>query len=139
MKSAKVIFAILAICVSVPAVSLVSVVSAASGGQYILDWNSIDGGGRTSSGGQYTLTGTIGQPDAGYLYGGQFDLEGGFQTGGALCFVNLEDFAKFAEYWLVSGSGLPADLYPDGIIDSDDLAELAYLWLRTCPYGWPLK
>ena len=127
------ILAAVAICVAG------SAVLAASGGQYILEWSTIDGGGGTSSGGQYTLTGTIGQPDAGYLYGGQFDLDGGFQTGGPLCFVNLEDFAKFAEYWLVSGFDLPADLDSDGTVNSNDLAELAYWWLSICPYGWPLK
>ncbi len=133
MKSAKITILAFVICVSG------SVVFASSGAQYILEWSTIDGGGGTSSGGQYTLTGTIGQPDAGYMYGGQFDLDGGFMTGGPLCFVNLEDFAKFAEYWLSSGPDLPADLYPDGTVNIDDLAELAYWWLSRCPYGWPLK
>ena len=31
-----------------------------TGGPYVLDWSTIDGGGGTSSGGPYTLTGTIG-------------------------------------------------------------------------------
>ena len=34
-----------------------------SGGDYILTWSTIGGGGGTSSGGQFVLTGTIGQPD----------------------------------------------------------------------------
>jgi hypothetical protein len=37
---------------------------APSGGGYRLDWFTMDGGGGTSSGGGYTLTGTIGQHDA---------------------------------------------------------------------------
>lgn len=45
---------------------------------YSIDWYSIDGGGGTSSGGNYTLTGTIGQPDAGTLTGGNYTLTGGF-------------------------------------------------------------
>ena len=45
---------------------------------YRIDWFTIDGGGGTSSGGQYTLSGTIGQPDAGELAGGNYVLEGGF-------------------------------------------------------------
>ena len=45
---------------------------------YRIDWFTIDGGGGTSSGGQYTLSGTIGQPDAGELKGGAYVLEGGF-------------------------------------------------------------
>ena len=45
---------------------------------YSIDWYSIDGGGGTSSGGGFELTGTIGQPDAGKLTGGGFELTGGF-------------------------------------------------------------
>ena len=33
--------------------------------QYSIDWSTIDGGGGTSTGGVYTVSGTIGQPDAG--------------------------------------------------------------------------
>jgi hypothetical protein len=38
----------------------------------------VDGGGGTSTGGVYSVTGTIGQPDAGTMSGGNFTLEGGF-------------------------------------------------------------
>lgn len=47
---------------------------------YSIDWHSIDGGGGTSSGGNYTLTGTIGQPDAGTMSGGNYTLTGGFMS-----------------------------------------------------------
>jgi len=33
--------------------------------QYSIDWHTIDGGGGTSTNGQYSVSGTIGQPDAG--------------------------------------------------------------------------
>lgn len=49
--------------------------------QYAIDWFTIDGGGGTSSGGAYTLSGTIGQLDAGTLRGGSYTLEGGFWPG----------------------------------------------------------
>ena len=51
-----------------------------SGAQsYSIDWLSIDGGGGSSStGGAYSLSGTIGQPDAGLLAGGAYSLTGGF-------------------------------------------------------------
>ena len=49
--------------------------------QYTIDWFTIDGGGGTSSGGGYTLSGTIGQPDAGTLVGGSYRLDGGFWGG----------------------------------------------------------
>ena len=45
---------------------------------YSIDWSSIDGGGGTSTGGVYTVTGTIGQPDAGAMSGGNYALQGGF-------------------------------------------------------------
>jgi hypothetical protein len=48
---------------------------------YQIDWYTIDGGGGTSSGGPFTLSGTIGQPDAGTLSGGNYVLEGGFWGG----------------------------------------------------------
>src|SRR5215472_15693524 len=45
---------------------------------YSIDWFSIDGGGGTSTGGVYSVSGTIGQPDAGQMSGGSFTLTGGF-------------------------------------------------------------
>jgi hypothetical protein len=47
-------------------------------GQYSIDWSTIDGGGGTSTGGVYTVSGSIGQPDAGTMSGGNFTLAGGF-------------------------------------------------------------
>lgn len=54
-----------------------------SGGVYSIPWSTIDGGGvLNSSGGSYTLSGTIGQPDAGAtMSGGSFSLTGGFWAG----------------------------------------------------------
>ncbi len=51
--------------------------AAASGG-FELSWFTVDGGGGTSSGGDFVLSGTAGQPDAGDLAGGDFVLSGGF-------------------------------------------------------------
>jgi hypothetical protein len=47
-------------------------------GQYSIDWSTMDGGGGTSTGGLYSVTGTIGQPDAGTMSGGNYTLQGGF-------------------------------------------------------------
>jgi len=59
-------------------------VHAQTGGGYDLSWNTVDGGGAMfSTGGSYSLGGTIGQPDAGTLSGGGYALAGGF-WGGAL-------------------------------------------------------
>jgi len=45
---------------------------------YSIDWFTIDGGGGTSTGGVFSVTGTIGQPDAGHMSGGNYTLDGGF-------------------------------------------------------------
>jgi hypothetical protein len=58
-------------------------VDAQSGGGYDLTWSSIDGGGLMfSTGGGYSLGGTIGQADAGVLTGGGYALNGGFWAPG---------------------------------------------------------
>lgn len=51
-----------------------------SGGDYTITKSTIDGGGGTSAGGAYSLTGTLGQPDASLqdLSGGPYRLTGGF-------------------------------------------------------------
>lgn len=46
---------------------------------YALEWSGFYAGG-TSVGEEFTLTGTIGQPDAGTLTGGGFTLTGGIQA-----------------------------------------------------------
>jgi len=45
---------------------------------YSIDWSTIDGGGGTSAGGVYSVSGTIGQPDAGKMSGGNYSIDGGF-------------------------------------------------------------
>ena len=46
---------------------------------YSIDWSTIDGGGGTSTGATYQVTGTIGQPDAGAtMSGGNYSVDGGF-------------------------------------------------------------
>ena len=50
----------------------------ASAQPFAISWFTIDGGGGTSAGGSYSLSGTIGQPDAGLSSGGSFTLSGGF-------------------------------------------------------------
>lgn len=59
--------------------AMTSIVLAQSGGDYALSWWTVDNGGGASNGGAYTLSGAIGQPDAGALMsGGQFSAQGGF-------------------------------------------------------------
>jgi hypothetical protein len=74
---------------------------------YSINWYKIAGGGGTSSGGQYTLNGTIGQPEAsGALTGGNYSLTGGFwaliavvQTPGAPTLYISYSGNKVTVYW----------------------------------------
>jgi hypothetical protein len=57
---------------------------------YAVDWAATGGGGGTSTGGAYAVSGTVGQADAGEMSGGSFTVTGGFwsvtaaaQTAGA--------------------------------------------------------
>ncbi len=106
---------------------------------YEITWYSIDGGGGTSNGGPYTLTGTIGQPDTGVSSGGNYVLSSGFWSGSIGCVVNLTDLLTLAEQWLGVGEGFTADLDENDRVDIADFAELSYWWYDTCPADWPLK
>ena len=124
---------------------VLGLIVSSSWGQYELSWSTIDGGGGTSSGGPYTLTGTIGQPDAAWSSGGQYELLGGFWPGGPLCFVDFESYARFAEWWLEPDCNKDnnwcggADLnHLDGV-NWVDFKLFVEEWLCYCPPGWPLK
>jgi hypothetical protein len=88
-----------------------------AGSTYDLSWYTIDGGGGTSTGGSFVVRGTIGQPDAGVMSGGNFELRGGFWAGGGPSLLCLGD---------VVGS----DFTPpaDGVVDGFDLAVLLGEW-----------
>jgi len=82
-------------------------------GQYSIDWSTIDGGGGTSTGGVYSVSGTIGQPDAGVMSGGPYTLQGGFwslvatvQTPGApYLWVASTSTNTVCVWWALSGTG----------------------------------
>jgi hypothetical protein len=66
---------------------------AAALAQFQIDWYTIDGGGGSSAGGGFSLTGTIGQHDAGAAAGGAFECGGGFWGGSAVappCYANCD-------------------------------------------------
>ena len=88
--------------------------------QLALDWFTIDGGGGTSVGGAYSISGTIGEPDAGSMSGGSFALVGGFwgvisviQTPGAPL-LNIESLGdgNVRVFWLLPASGFVLDETP---------------------------
>jgi hypothetical protein len=81
---------------------------------YSIDWHTIHGGGGTSTGGVYSVSGTIGQPDANPqpLTGGNFSVVGGFwalvavQTPGApLLTVGLTSTNTALVFWPSSATG----------------------------------
>jgi hypothetical protein len=137
---------LLLLMTAIVAVAPVSVLSM-SGGNYEISWSTIDGGGGQSSGGDFALVGTIGQPDAGEMASGDYKLSGGFWPRGpeALlqCIVNFEHFAELSLRWLDSPcdegnnwcGGADLDLLGD--VGLGDVCELAYWWLAECPLDWP--
>ena len=62
---------------------LVAFLVLAAPNAFSISWWTVDGGGGVSqsTGGEYTLQGTIGQADAGSSQGGDYGLEGGFWAG----------------------------------------------------------
>ena len=61
------------------AATLFMAVYATEAQTFDIDWYTVDDGGEMfTAGGAYELSGTIGQPDAGVMTGGDFELVGGF-------------------------------------------------------------
>jgi hypothetical protein len=81
--------------------------------QYAIDWHTMDGGGGTSTGAVYSVSGTIGQPDAGGpMTGGNFSLTGGFwalpqavQTPGAPTLYITNAGPGWATLWWTPSTG----------------------------------
>jgi hypothetical protein len=68
--------------VAIAVLLLAAVAQAQSGGDYDLSWWTVDGGGTMySTGGDYSLGGTAGQPDSAVWSGGGYSLAGGFWGG----------------------------------------------------------
>lgn len=53
--------------------------------QFEVTRSTVDGGGGTCTGGGFVLNGTIGQPDAGMLSGGPYEVTGGFWAIAPVC------------------------------------------------------
>jgi hypothetical protein len=88
-------------------------VTSALAQNYSIDWFTIDGGGGTSTGGVYSVTGTIGQPDAGVLSGGNYSLVGGFwgavipiqEEGGPTLYIQNQMNGTAKVYWVPNTPG----------------------------------
>jgi hypothetical protein len=114
---------------------------------YAIDWSTIDGGGGTVQGGSYTLSGTIGQPDASApLVGPTYTLTGGFWPGvGAVSMacnpadlaepfgtLDLADISMFVTAFQALEPA--ADLAPPfGTFDLADISVFVTAFLAGCP------
>ena len=125
-------FTIIVACLLAPSIALA--------GSFVIGWHTVDGGGvMFRTGGGFELSGTVGQPDAGALSGGDFTLTAGFwfpvvpgdaDGDGA---ITLHDHAVFVD--CISGervgppdgcSSLDSDV--DGDIDLKDFASFQRLF-----------
>ena len=104
---------------------LSSIVSAQSGGTFLIEKNVIAGGGGQSTGGTFTVNGTIGQPLAGTTSGGgTFIVESGFWTSsplslsGTITYGNAATPPRFISNVTLTGAGSPGvattSSFPDG-------------------------
>jgi len=71
-------FLIPLICILLIVIGATALASAKESGGLSISWWTVDGGGGTSYGESYSLSGTTGQPDNRQMTGGAYTLEGGF-------------------------------------------------------------
>jgi len=135
-SAATAITASLAACLLAPTLQ--------AGPQYSIDWYTIDGGGGTSSGGDYTVSGTIGQHDAAPASaGGDYALTGGFWAGLGAGPCNAADLAEpfglldLADISAFVGAFTAmdplADLDGDGLFDLTDVSMFVGAFVAGCP------
>ena len=121
--------------------AIASLAPAASGQTFDLSWYTIDGGGEMFTfGGDYELSGTIGQHDAGTLTGGDYELAGGFWpvVSAADCIadfnndgnVNTLDMLAFLNAWVAGDPS--ADINGDGSVNTLDVIAFLNLWAAGC-------
>ncbi len=128
---------------AVPMLVLVAAVLATGGAAPIsrgptfdLSWWTIDGGGDTSVGAGFELSGTIGQADTGVATGGGFTLAGGFWSAPSAqsCPADLDDSGAvdFADILAIlaawGNAGGPEDLDDSGTVDFGDLLVVLAEW-----------
>lgn len=109
-------------------------------GSFNITWSQIASGGGESSGGDFSMSGTIGQATAGEMSGGEFSASGGFWPGqgddvepscagdcaaGGDGVVNTADLLQMLADW---GNPSPCDLDGSGAIDTADLLALLSAW-----------
>ena len=106
-----------------------------------IDWWTVDGGGGTSTGGVYALTGTIGQPDAGTLSGGNYTLQGGFwgiiaaiQTPGMPHLYVTNMASTVMVYWPLPGTDCVLEQTPVLTSDSIPWTQVSFPYQTNASY-----
>lgn len=111
---------------------------------YAMDSYTIDGGGGALVGSSYTLSGTIGQADAGVLEGATYQLTGGFwgSTGPSGCgladvappqgVLDLSDINVFISGFL-SQDPVSDVSPPFGVFDLSDISAFINGFIGGCP------
>lgn len=101
-------------------VAAFALAASASAPNYSVDWFKVASGGGASTNGQYSVSGTIGQPDAGAMSGGNYTLQGGFwgvvatiQTPGAPLLTITPSGANVIISWPSPSSGFGLQENPD--------------------------
>lgn len=129
----------------VPSVVALVAATAVLADDFEIDWWTIDDGGHMfTTGGEFELSGTVGQPDANAIVmtGGDYELSGGFWPGvEEFCYadltgdgqVGLNDLAQLlANYGDTGAAYEDGDLDADGDVDLQDLAELLARYGDIC-------
>jgi hypothetical protein len=106
------------ICCLLPAFALAQ--------SYTVDWYKVAGGGGTSTGGVYSVSGTIGQPDASAaMSGGQYSVTGGFWS-----LINVVQMPGMPNLIIVpNGPNSVKVLWPDPATNTYTLQQSANLTL----------
>lgn len=117
--------------------------------QFTMEWNTVDGGGGTSTNGSLSISGTVGQPDASLaMTGGSLSMTGGFWPGAGPindcpADTNLDNLVNVTDLLAVIGawgtcagpcppSACPADINDDCFINVTDLLAVIGAW-GACP------
>jgi hypothetical protein len=78
----KIHLALLSVVIFILCFLLISPAARAVFDAFEVSWWTADSGGEQTASGAYNLQGVAGQPDAGFLQGGNYSLAGGFLGGG---------------------------------------------------------
>jgi len=112
------------------ATAMLALALTASAQSYSIDWYKVSGGGGTSTGGVYTVSGTIGQPDASGAMSGGHDMV----TGGYWAMINVVQMPGVPNLLIVpNGANSVKILWPDPATNTYTLQQNANV---AAPAGW---